>query len=337
MGLRFRKSISKGPFRVNFSKSGIGYSVGGKGVRFTKTANGRNRSTFSIPGTGISYVSESKGKKNKTKEPNDFKISNSNNNGNDKNKKALYNVLTIIFLIVFLPIGLYLLWKKTTWSKKTKIVLSALFSLYFIGLLNSSEKTESKKDKIESIVIAEQKDDITIDSTVKLNYTVSPNENKNTDFKLNSSDKDLAILTFKDDELFVETKATGTAYLWIEADGISSNKVKINIIEDNKAEAIDDKPTDIKKPKEEQAQIKNEQPTEAQEKSHNTEPQQEPSTNKNEVNAPVDEVIDYVYIAGSGNGKKYHSRPGCSNMKNPIEISKDDAQARSYTPCKKCY
>lgn len=60
MGLRFRKSV-KLPlgFRVNFSKSGIGYSYGFKGYRHTVKANGGTRDTFSIPGTGISYVSES--------------------------------------------------------------------------------------------------------------------------------------------------------------------------------------------------------------------------------------------------------------------------------------
>ncbi len=43
MGFRFRKSVSLfgGAFRINFSKSGIGYSYGGKGARVTKTANGR--------------------------------------------------------------------------------------------------------------------------------------------------------------------------------------------------------------------------------------------------------------------------------------------------------
>lgn len=39
MGFRFRKSINMGPFRVNLSKSGIGYGVGGKGARYTKTAD----------------------------------------------------------------------------------------------------------------------------------------------------------------------------------------------------------------------------------------------------------------------------------------------------------
>ena len=66
MGFRFKKSIKAGPVRVNFSKSGVGYSVGGKGFRVTKKANGGVRTTASIPGTGISYVSESGKGKRKT-------------------------------------------------------------------------------------------------------------------------------------------------------------------------------------------------------------------------------------------------------------------------------
>ena len=46
--------------RINFSKSGIGYSWGTKGYRVTQTAKGTVRTTYSIPGTGISYVEESK-------------------------------------------------------------------------------------------------------------------------------------------------------------------------------------------------------------------------------------------------------------------------------------
>lgn len=65
MGFRFRKSFGKGPFRVTVSKSGVGYSVGGKGFRYTKKAGGGTRTTASIPGTGISYVKDS-GSKAKT-------------------------------------------------------------------------------------------------------------------------------------------------------------------------------------------------------------------------------------------------------------------------------
>lgn len=61
MGLRFRKSINLGGgFRINVGKSGIGYSWGTNGYRFTKTANGKTRQTFSAPGSGLSYVEETK-------------------------------------------------------------------------------------------------------------------------------------------------------------------------------------------------------------------------------------------------------------------------------------
>lgn len=66
MGFRIKKSINAGPVRVNFSKSGVGYSVGGKGFRVTKKANGGIRTTTSIPGTGVSYVSESGSGKKQT-------------------------------------------------------------------------------------------------------------------------------------------------------------------------------------------------------------------------------------------------------------------------------
>lgn len=69
MGLRFNKSI-KLPFglRLNISKSGIGFSWGVKGFRVSKTAKGKIRKTVSVPGTGISYVTESGSKKKDVKQ-----------------------------------------------------------------------------------------------------------------------------------------------------------------------------------------------------------------------------------------------------------------------------
>ena len=62
MGFRFRKSISLGKhFKINLSKSGVGFSAGVKGFRVTRTANGKIRKTVTVPGTGISYVDESNG------------------------------------------------------------------------------------------------------------------------------------------------------------------------------------------------------------------------------------------------------------------------------------
>lgn len=84
MGLRFRKSINLGGgFRINLSKSGIGYSWGVKGYRITKTAKGGTRQTASIPGTGISYVTE-QGKKKPQPAP-------TFNDGNHYDEKEIVN------------------------------------------------------------------------------------------------------------------------------------------------------------------------------------------------------------------------------------------------------
>lgn len=60
MRVRYRKSINLGGgVRINLSKSGVGYSWGTKGFRYTKKSTGGTRSTVSIPGTGVSWVNES--------------------------------------------------------------------------------------------------------------------------------------------------------------------------------------------------------------------------------------------------------------------------------------
>ena len=48
--------------------------------------------------------------------------------------------------------------------------------------------------------------------------------------------------------------------------------------------------------------------------------------------------------AGSGemvwipkSGKKYHSDKTCSNMKNPTQVTKEEAENRGFEPCKRCW
>ncbi len=56
MGWSFRRSINLGPFRINFSKSGISYSFGMAGFRTGVNAKGRRYSSVSVPGTGVRYT-----------------------------------------------------------------------------------------------------------------------------------------------------------------------------------------------------------------------------------------------------------------------------------------
>ena len=58
MGLRFRKSVKIGKgVKVNFSKSGASLSLGGRGHSINIGGRGA-RTTFGIPGTGLSYSSQ---------------------------------------------------------------------------------------------------------------------------------------------------------------------------------------------------------------------------------------------------------------------------------------
>ena len=60
MGWSFRKSINFGPLRINLSKSGVGYSVGGKDLRVGVNAKGKRYEEMTVPGTGLHYRSSKK-------------------------------------------------------------------------------------------------------------------------------------------------------------------------------------------------------------------------------------------------------------------------------------
>jgi hypothetical protein len=57
MGWSFRRSKSFGLFRLNFSKSGIGYSFGVPGARVGVNSKGKKYLRGGIPGTGLYYQS----------------------------------------------------------------------------------------------------------------------------------------------------------------------------------------------------------------------------------------------------------------------------------------
>lgn len=102
MGFRFRKSFGKGPFRFNISKSGIGWSVGTKGARYTKKATGGTRTTLSVPGTGVSYVTESSKSKSKKESK---KMGESKTPKSQKSKKPFWKRWWVWALIIVCLLG----------------------------------------------------------------------------------------------------------------------------------------------------------------------------------------------------------------------------------------
>jgi hypothetical protein len=56
MGLRFQRRIKiLSGVRINLSKSGVGFSVGGRGAHIGITARGQRYTSIGMPGTGLSW------------------------------------------------------------------------------------------------------------------------------------------------------------------------------------------------------------------------------------------------------------------------------------------
>ena len=53
------------------------------------------------------------------------------------------------------------------------------------------------------------------------------------------------------------------------------------------------------------------------------------------INNPKPPQSQMVWVVSKG--KKYHSSPSCSNMKNPYQVTIENAKSSGRTPCSKCY
>ena len=188
MGWRYRKSYKLGGFRINLSKSGIGYSCGIPGMRFTKMANGRERTTYSIPGTGFFYVEETS---SKHKNNNDYSTSENTNLLYEasadveeyqnveydeflsnvkkyKNKNDNYNLIMIIIGILglfFIPLiiipFIMFIYRKCN-EEQFKINTDYSFDEYYqdyYNLLNLTLEEITKNDKVWAIESEHSVDD----------------------------------------------------------------------------------------------------------------------------------------------------------------------------------
>ena len=320
MGMRFRKSIGSGPFRVNLSKSGIGYSIGTKGFRHTKTANGRTRNTYSIPGTGISYVDEKSNKRSKKSKVNDFDDSNlnqDNNFGNGEKPKKKHSKLKKGF-IIFCILG----------------VLSACFG----------------SPSIESFDL--DKDSITMDINDTKNVSIITDPEDASTSSLEIKDVDNISASIDDHNIKVKSGSEeGTYKLKIyndDANAILTVKVvdkeaqKQKKIEEQKAQEEAQKQAELQAQeearKQAEAQAEAQRQAEAQAAAQAEAQRQaaaQASSQSEESSSYTEATAGEVYIPQSGT--KSHSKPNCSNMNNPTAVSLSEAQSRGYQPCKKCY
>lgn len=316
MGFRFRKSKNFGPFRVNVSKSGIGWSVGTKGARFTKRADGKKQTTLSIPGTGISYVDVHGGNNQSSGTNNDNNFINStnhsnfnNNNNNNKPKLPFYKTMWFIWLMLIFvpPIGILLLWTSKKYGKKTRIAVSTVFALYSLVLYTPNNDT-----------------DVHNNSTVQ----------KQQDNDKSTATQKIAAAEDKEKQLAEEKAAAEEA----EKQKLAEEKAAAEEAEKQRIaqkQAATEEAEKQRVAQEQAAAEEAERQRVAQEQAAVEEAERQRVA---EEQAAAQQAIGQtVYIASSGNGTKYHSNPNCSNMNGTFTLDIHDATNQGYSACKKCY
>lgn len=303
MGFRFRKSVNLGPLRVNFSKSGVGYSVGGKGFRATKKAGGGFRTTASIPGTGISYVRDysTAGKKKasgSTASPSPSGNSNQTTppSGGKKRRKWPYVVAAVL---VAGMIG------SCVQTDDTDQASGGGFTSQVTSSISTSEP---EAPTITSLSLdCDQTIEIDVKDTKSIPVLVLEEGADATDVEFTSSDPNVLTFTPQDDNgtlVGVATpKAEGIAEISVSAGDIKSQVVTITVIDSERIAA-------------EEAAKKAAEEAAAQQAAQ--QPQEE-----------------MVWIPQSGS--KYHSKPTCSGMNNPTQVPISTAKAQGYEACKRCY
>ena len=309
MGWRFHKSTKIGPFRLNFSKKGVGWSVGGAGVRYTHRADGRRTVTSTIRGTGISHVTNLGRAKPKSRPEHklldqastmghsDFTPASGGSGSSGGGNRPGHGCLWWVVAILFWPFSLSIwFWRSSFVSNKALKagILAVAWGLILLAGGSSDDTTSS------SLPIAS--------SSTASSITAVSSEVQ------------------EEDPLAESTPASEPA---------SSQEVQ---------EEVDSAPASSQEPQE---------PAAASEPAAPAASERAPAASSEAAVAPAPVVTEpapaapapapaqpqqqEVMVWISATGSKYHSRASCSNMKNPSQVTLEQAQALGLTPCKKCY
>lgn len=307
MGFKFRKSIKIAPgIKLNFNKKSTGITFGGKGVKYTINSKGKRTKSFGIPGTGLYYTTTNGGKSKKksgkaTKATaNEIYINTETEADKTMNNKKWYQKSwgIILMLILFFPVGIFLMWKYSDWNKIIKIIITAILAMFFlIGMVSEDPET--------------------------------PSDTGNTT-------EDSAIMAIVDES---ETETAIQKQTTTQEDGTTQEQTTAQEDRTTQEQITTQKRTTTETQTTIQEKSTNQNPATTKKQTTTTKPtttQKQTTTQK-----PDTEVVhqpnqtEMVWIPKTGS--KYHSHSGCGNMKNPRQVSLEEAKNRGYGPCSKCY
>lgn len=361
MGLRFRKSIKIAPgVKINLNKKSTSVTFGGKGVHYTASSTGKKNASVGIPGTGISYTKTTgqSNKQKKTSEGGSQPMPTApQSNFQDPDHKKWYQKTgwIIALLILFFPVGLFLMWKYTNWKKSIKGIITAIILIFALSGIASP-------DNLEQITLsADTGQTYDINKKISIKATTTP-----TDYELSSDDFKCSggkINIDKQSISFVATK-DGSYKIWAEHDGIKSNNLTLKV-EDKAAIAKQKAKEEQKRLAAEKAKKEAEEKA-AQEKAAEEKAAQEAAAAKAKAEAEAaaqaqaqaeaqqqaqaaaqaqaqqqqtqaqQQTGEIVYWVP--NGQVYHSTQDCPSLGRSSTIySGTIAQSGKSRPCKNCY
>lgn len=256
-----------------------------------------------------------------------------------RNKRLWYQrpVWIILLLMIFFPIGIYLMWRYTNWSKTAKGIITGIFGVSFIFyLLFPSDNTP-----IESIEISipDYRREYNINTEIPVNITVSP---------LNADINSLEYVFDNNSLAFSESGITtgeheGTYEVYVKSGNIESNTLSISIVDIAARNADLEEETKLAEEKSTQEsekqqvseektiqEVEEEKPAEKQTAQIN-EDSPELSSEQSETTASSSEM---VWIDDTA--KRYHRKNGCG-MDNAYQVTLEEAISMGKTPCGRCY
>ncbi len=322
MGFRFRRSFKIAPgLKLNLGKKSTSLTMGGKGLHYTVSSTGRRTASAGIPGTGLSYTTTTQSKKKQSRaapkadpvpaavqnvcpSPADQPESTPEMSPQSIAKKCCGCGLTSISLC--LSIFLFLC---------TLVYLPSMASLLFLvagvvllpvpAIQNFLRKVFLGKRSLKAASAA---------ILFVVGAMISPAADPPPTEPIPS-----VVPT-----AVISCTAEPTAVPTVEPTAVPTIA-----------------PTAEPTPTVEPTPTPTAKPTPAPTKNPAVKPAEQPAAKPAENPAPApaanpDANSVKVWIPTNG-GKKYHSRPGCSNMKNPKEVTQEEAIRQGFGPCKRCY
>ena len=345
MGLRFKKSFKIAPgVKLNLNKNSTSVTFGKRGAHYTINSKGKKTASVGIPGTGISYTktmgdtpSRSSSNSN-SKDQNGGSFMSENNfsdpGSNGPGKKWYQKTgWIILLLILFFPVGLFLMWKYTDWKKPIKGIITALILIIAFSGLSS----EPKLEQISLSGNINELETYNINEAVSLTLSTTP-----TDYEIPESDIKCSggNLNIMGKQVIFSAPKAGKYRVWVEHDGVKSNKVVINI-EDKKAIELAQKEAEEKAA--EEAKLKAEE--EAQKKAEEEAAAQAAAQAEQERIAAEQQAAQQSqtssYVVNTST-KKFHS-PSCKDVSKikqanywAYEGTREDLINQGYSPCGHC-